>query len=181
MQLPPKFGGAFIERAHLHLEKGDYDEAIADYTKAIDLDPTRSDAYDGRAAAFERKNDLSAALVDSNQSIRLSPNYAQAWFNRAIVFGKLRKDRERLADLLKAKELAPKWSNISNDLAWLLVTSPQDDIRDSYAACDYIAEALEAEPDNPGFWDTCAAVFAIAGTKVTAVAPLPMTMTRLFA
>ena len=45
-------------------EKGDYDKAVADYTKAIELNPQDAEAYNNRGAAFFQKKDYEKAWSD---------------------------------------------------------------------------------------------------------------------
>jgi len=163
LRLNSTYDEAFAERARIHSEKQEYDDAISDYTKAIDLNPSNADSFSGRATVFEKKRDYESAILDLDKAILLNPAQGLYRSNRAMVFQKMGKVHEQLQDLLKARQTAPKWPGVNNDLAWLLVTSPLDEIRDNVAACDYIADALQLDPNNGNYWDTCAAVFAEIG------------------
>jgi len=50
---------------------GDYDQAISDFTKAIDIDPSYANAYNGRGIAFFHKTEYEKAWddVDTAQSL----------------------------------------------------------------------------------------------------------------
>ena len=45
-------------------DKGDFDAAIADYTKAIELNPEDADTYHIRGFAYADKGDFDAAISD---------------------------------------------------------------------------------------------------------------------
>jgi tetratricopeptide (TPR) repeat protein len=53
---------------------GQFDEAIAAYTKAIGRDPKYSYAYLGRGDAYLAKGDLDRALPDYDHAFRLDPD-----------------------------------------------------------------------------------------------------------
>jgi Flp pilus assembly protein TadD len=55
-------------------KKGDFDSAIADYTKAIDLKTDKADAYNGRGAAKQEKGYLAGAIADLTKAVELKPN-----------------------------------------------------------------------------------------------------------
>ena len=65
--------------------KGNLDNAIADYNEAIRLDPNNADAYYNRGIAWGRKGNLDNAIADYNEVIRLNPNFADAYYNRGII------------------------------------------------------------------------------------------------
>jgi tetratricopeptide (TPR) repeat protein len=63
----------------------DLDEAINDFTKAIQLKPKYSDAYWGRGMARKMKNEYKEASDDLEKSIQLNPNNDEAYISLAEV------------------------------------------------------------------------------------------------
>ena len=51
-------------------DKGDYDLALADYSKSISLKPTAA-AYFGRGRTYEKMGLLSAAKADYNMALKI--------------------------------------------------------------------------------------------------------------
>ena len=64
-------------RANGEMNKGDYDVAIADYTKAIESDPTLPTPYINRGLARQAKGDVDGALADDDKAIELNPTMPQ--------------------------------------------------------------------------------------------------------
>ncbi|MBA7715772.1 hypothetical protein ES703_124830 [subsurface metagenome] len=71
IELKPKFRGAYHNRAAAYLKKGDYDRAIADYTKMIELDPKWALDYTYRGDAYKEKGDSTRAEADYNKAKEL--------------------------------------------------------------------------------------------------------------
>ncbi|MBI4367700.1 MAG: tetratricopeptide repeat protein, partial [Deltaproteobacteria bacterium] len=71
--------------------KGDYDRAIADYDRALKLNPGFYLAYNNRGAAFHKKGDLGRAIADYEQELRVNPRFDSAAENLAAV----RQQRDR--------------------------------------------------------------------------------------
>jgi tetratricopeptide (TPR) repeat protein len=63
--------------------KGDLDGAIADHTRAIELDPKYVPAYNDRGTAKQDKGDLDGAIADYTRAIELHPKYVPAYNNMA--------------------------------------------------------------------------------------------------
>ena len=55
-----------------------YWESIADYSKAIELDPKNSDLYFGRGMSYEYLNQNEEALKNLKISLKLDPNFSLA-------------------------------------------------------------------------------------------------------
>jgi len=89
-------------------EKGDLDGAIADYTKAIELDPRNAAAYNNRGAARKNKGDVDGAIADYDKAIELDPRYVRAYANRGLARRKKGDLDEAIADYTKALELDPR-------------------------------------------------------------------------
>jgi tetratricopeptide (TPR) repeat protein len=69
---------AYYRRGNAYGKKGDLDRAIADYDKAIELDPKYVMAYNNRGIAYGKKGDFDSAIADLNKAIELDPKYVKA-------------------------------------------------------------------------------------------------------
>ncbi len=67
-------------------EQGDCDKAIANYTRAIELNPNLAEAYNNRAYVYMVKKDYAAALPDLDRAIQLRPTYVNALMNRGDIY-----------------------------------------------------------------------------------------------
>ncbi len=65
--------------------RGDYDGAIADYTKAIELNPRNAKAYFNRGNAKGKLEAFYAAIADYTKAIEINPRYADAYTGRGIL------------------------------------------------------------------------------------------------
>ena len=69
---------AYYNRGNAYYDRGDHDRAIAEYTKAIGLDPKHVIAHHNRGDSYRAKRDLDRAIADFSKSIELDPKYAIA-------------------------------------------------------------------------------------------------------
>ena len=57
--------------------KGDHDGAIADYNRAIELDPKQPRDYINRGFAKQAKGDVDSAIADYNRGLELAAKLAK--------------------------------------------------------------------------------------------------------
>jgi len=88
-----------------YLRHGDYDRAIALFSKAASTDPN-SDTFYNRGLAYAQKGDYDRAIADYNEAIRLDPKNAVTFCNRGIAKCKIN-DRSANADIAQARQLDP--------------------------------------------------------------------------
>lgn len=94
-------------------DEQDFDRAIAEFSKAIELKPDAVDAVYGRALAYQYKQAFPAAIADYDRVIALDPGHADALFKRSIVhrqlgaFEKATADFDRAVQLLWRQRLLP--------------------------------------------------------------------------
>ena len=74
-------------------EKDKLDEAVAAYTKAIELNPQSAKAYVGRANARTSK-DCEKAIEDCNKAIEIDPKNSDAYLTFGKIYSKWKKDYE---------------------------------------------------------------------------------------
>ena len=74
----------FFNRAQDKFELADYEEAILDYNKALELSPKEIClVYSMRGNAKRNSGDFDGAISDQNKALNLDPLYADAYFNRS--------------------------------------------------------------------------------------------------
>ena len=82
-----------------------YDEAIADLTKAISLHSGFAYAYYNRANLQALSGRLPEAFDDYTKAIKLNPNFAEAYYNRGLIQIYMKDTRKGCLDISKAGEL----------------------------------------------------------------------------
>jgi tetratricopeptide (TPR) repeat protein len=128
-------GEAYRNRGKAYLAKGDFDSAIADDTKAIEIDPKDADAYDGRGYAYHAKGDFDRAIADYTKVIEIDPRSVAAYGNRGYDY-ETKGDFERAAaDFTKAIEIDPKNADAYINRCWLRATANRD-LTLAFADCD---------------------------------------------
>jgi len=94
-------------------EKGRFAEAMAEYDRAIELDPKSVDAYYHRALLFQRQGDSKSAFADFDRITAISPNYSEPYYGRGEIYsGQGQKDKA-FAEYTKAIQ-----TNINYGLAY---------------------------------------------------------------
>lgn len=100
----------FFNRAGAKKAAGDLAGAIADYDRAIQVNPKEAAIYNNRGLAKQEKGDLDAAIIDFNRAIQLNSKDAAAYSNR----GNAKRDRGdmdgAIADYNRAIRFDPKYA-----------------------------------------------------------------------
>lgn len=100
----------YLNRGNAYEDKDLYDQAIADYTKAITLAPNYALAYANRGITYDLKGLYDQALADENKAITLKPDYAWAYTNRGVVYKDKGLYDQAIADQTKAIKLKPDYA-----------------------------------------------------------------------
>lgn len=106
---PPakRLSEAYANRAKGYADRGRIDEAIEDFTHAINFDPTRGDAFAGRGAQYYVQGEYKRAVADLDAAIRLDPTNADSWAWRSRAKGQLGDADGANADEVHALKLDP--------------------------------------------------------------------------
>ena len=79
---PVWFAEVYFKWGEEKYKLGDYENAIADYDMAVQLNPDHADAYNNRGNVKYKLKQYNAAIADYDLAIRLNPNHADAYNNR---------------------------------------------------------------------------------------------------
>ena len=102
----------FVNRGNIYNNHvRDYERAIADYNKTIEINPKFSWSYLNRGIAYGRLKRWEDAIEDYGRAIELDQNYANAYNGRAWSYCQINKFEEALADINKALHLKPNDAN----------------------------------------------------------------------
>ena len=110
IQLNPNYVEALVNRGLLHYTASRFDEAIADYSAALNnaAPNVQPMILTNRANAFLQKGNNADALDDVNKAVSINPRYPRAYQTRGAVYAKLGQTDKAAADLDMAQQLQPK-------------------------------------------------------------------------
>lgn len=121
-ELDPDNQYIYSNRGQAYLDKGEVDKAIADFTKAININGiTAGDHYyfNDRARAYFRKGALDLALADVNQAIALYANNAYGYYLRGFIHKTRGNTAQAVADFQAALKVNPNFKEAKEELTKL--------------------------------------------------------------
>jgi serine/threonine protein kinase/Tfp pilus assembly protein PilF len=155
-----------LEIRHFSLrDLGRFDEAIAAAERMVALEPENSGFIGELAVTQDWAGDTDAALATVERCLEQDPEYAGCWF----LLGAFRRDQGDLPAAreawLRALEIEPENSEISRELAWVIMETDGDlDLARQFAA-----RAVELDPEDAANWHAQAVLAAAAGDEILAV------------
>jgi len=103
------------DHAEIHINRGAalrelkrYDDALASFDHAINLNPSHAESHNNRGAILQIIKRYEDALESYDRAIALRPDYANAHFNRGSVLKSMNRHAEALASLDSAISLIPE-------------------------------------------------------------------------
>jgi tetratricopeptide (TPR) repeat protein len=126
-------------------KKQDIQGALADYNRAIQLNPNSAVAYNYRGLLKKNKlQDIQSALADYNRAIQLDPNFALTYSNRGFLKeDKLQDIQGALADYNRAMQLNPNFALAYNNRGLLKANK----LRDIQGALADYNRAIQLDPN----------------------------------
>jgi tetratricopeptide (TPR) repeat protein len=93
--------------------------ALADYNRAIQLNPNLAAAYTDRGVLKNVQRNDTGALADYDRAIQLNPNNASAYNNRGGLKSMNGDLSGAISDLEKAVTIEPKWAYLNSHIAFI--------------------------------------------------------------
>lgn len=85
LMLVPTSKAMLVNRANARIEIKNYDGAIEDCTRAIELDFTLAEAYFIRGYAYAMQKEYTLSMSDFDNAILLDNTHADSFYNRAVL------------------------------------------------------------------------------------------------
>ncbi len=122
--------------------KQQYDCAISNYGKAIELKPDYFEAYKHRAVIYYANGNFQQAVTDYNRAIELNPNDAASFYGRGTALSNSGDFDRAIEDYTRAIELSP------NDAQYIFSRGLTFYNRKEYEkAIDAYDKAIELDPN----------------------------------
>ncbi len=114
------FANKIHEKAHKAFKKGNYQEAVLGYTKALTENPDDCTILSDRAVAYLHLNEKDNCIADFDLAVKLQPNYAYRYASRAYAKKHFNDIDGAIEDYEKAIDLDPNDEITQNNLGVLL-------------------------------------------------------------
>jgi tetratricopeptide (TPR) repeat protein len=101
----PKESLAYIGRGIILDNNGEFDAAIADYTTALQLDPTNATPYINRGLVYDKLGKLDESIADFSEAIKIDPQDTEVYNNRGLEYYQQGKLDTAVADFNQAIQL----------------------------------------------------------------------------
>ena len=139
---------AHYNRGVAYAQGDDYDRAIEDYTKAMELNPNLAEAHHNRGVTYGKKEEYDLAIGDFNRAIELNPNLAEAYYNRGGAYVRIGNYEYAITDCTKAIELNPNDAEAYNNRGVAHSKKEEYD-----RAIEDFDEAIEMNPNLAGAYN----------------------------
>lgn len=91
------------------IELEEYEEAIASFDQALELQPNSPKIWDKRGYSLVRLGRDDEAITSFNQALEIKPEYASAYYNKAACYAMQGDVNSSLENLQQAIILNPKY------------------------------------------------------------------------
>jgi len=120
----PRWAPGWASRAFVHLRTGRFDDAEADFARALTLDPRDAAAWRNRGILRHRLGHVRLAYLDLRQAIALAPHDVEALAELVQLYSRLGHARATRVLLERLLALDPTSARTRRDLCALDPTSP---------------------------------------------------------
>jgi len=148
LRLKPAYLEALTGLGRVLTRQGKFKEAQERFTEAVRLAPTNASFQINLANALLMNHETNRADAAFAEALRLDPQLAEKLVNGAAALVSQGKAKAAVANYQQAIRLKPDSVTALNDLAWILATNPQADVRDGAEAVRLAQRACELSRTN---------------------------------
>jgi len=152
---------------------GKLQEALADFNRAIELDPQDQkfkSYYSNRGTCLLQMGRFDEGLADYTKAIELDPSNAERYHWRSHAYIALNQYDKAVADMTEAMNLRPQDPSLASCFAVLLADTAE--VRDANRALAIAQQAVQADPTNAVYLRRLGQVYYRLGRHDQAIATL---------
>lgn len=152
---------AYVYRGIIYAETKEYDLALADLNKEVELNPNYDFAYFARGLTYYNKEDYDHAITDYTRAIELNPKYENAYYNRGLAYFQKGDYEQSISDYDKALEINPNNATFYHARGFTYYTKGdtlqsmgnESEAKENYdlALADF-SKGLEINPNDADFY-----------------------------
>jgi tetratricopeptide (TPR) repeat protein len=115
------------------LERGQTDEAVEEFQKALEINPNYMDAHNDLGMALAQRGQLDEAIAEYRKALEINPIHAAGHYNLGSAFFQKGQLDEAIAQYQMALEINPIYAEAHNNLGNALIKRGQlDDAMEQY-------------------------------------------------
>jgi len=146
------------------VNRGKYDEAGPFYAEALRINAGFAETWMNMGTLLAIQGDATNAVEYLQQSVRLAPGCAECYGKLAVTLSQLGRIADAVSAYRESLGLAPDQVAACNNLAWILATHPDSQLRNGPEAVQLAEHAcLLTDYKQPLLVGTLAAAYAEAG------------------
>lgn len=134
------------DRGVMYSEKGQYDLALSEFKKAIDIAPMSSETYNNRGITYSKKGQYDLAIADFTKSLDINPNASKVLYNRGITYAIRGQFDLALLDLNRSLQIQSSSAAVYDIRGSLHVELACSDWKQAckFGNCEHLKEATKA-------------------------------------
>jgi tetratricopeptide (TPR) repeat protein/NAD-dependent SIR2 family protein deacetylase len=121
LKIDPKHTGSLNNRALSYLYKDNYNDAMIDLKKAIEIKPNEPLYHRNLAKVYNRQLKVDDALREISEAIKLDDKDSRNYFVRGFIFGKMKKYENAISDFNICLKKEPNYYLCALNLAEILI------------------------------------------------------------
>jgi len=141
VRLKPQHATAQRTLGVLLVNQGMPEQALVHLREAVRLEPENATAHFCLGKALVAQGDIDQAVQHLTTAVRLEPDYATARCLLGQVLYRAGRTAEAISQLSLAVNSRPDDPDLLRELAWVLATAPQPDLRDAGRAIQFARRA----------------------------------------
>ncbi|MCZ6701547.1 MAG: tetratricopeptide repeat protein [Ignavibacteria bacterium] len=135
-----------------YIAKGQYNQAISDFNRALEINPKYAEAYNERGVVYDDKGQYDLAISDYTKAIEINPKLAEVYNNRAFAYYAKGQHDLAISDFNRALEINPKFAIAYNNRGLAYYAKGQyDEAISNYTKAIKINPKYAAAYNNRGF------------------------------